>query len=1126
MGKANKKYELFTLREDTVGQSGHWNSTNTSPYSGVNASIQESNTSTKAEPTSIPSPFARMELARTAFAIAAKTMNEGKKWNDIPARYKKIVSDCLDVAEIFFNYELFKQYVRIIKWDPKNDLNDMSKTEFGKTIAKFMESDKVSYHFDRVGCIYFLDYIGDNRPNKTGLNIIGATSPITMFFSIDNDLSYVSQKINFNQDKPFDDEFNPLENRDTEFIKYMNLIRKQYDSNSDVINSKGKFAIDFKELNDYIDVACNFVNDASGINGSYNFKNIDAGNNDFVKVLEFPLGCQSVQSPTQSDFEIASSTELAQKYLPLVLPTQSSNGYDKCRYINDSYLWGTNNKAPFSDKETWTKRTLPSSSVKHPYLTVNDFFTDSIIKMPYELNSDNYFNGNLTNNSDVKNSYLLPLKPLIFEFFTVDEIMKMTGMTANGSVVVATLNIPIRNYTGKATNSFIRYEKKYQINSNIELNIGCTKEAKFGFGIFPLERTRDVNVSDYRIALFDSVGNTSLEFFYSVSKDSIGNRVSRKHREYSKNSCGVETYVVEKKFFDRVAVSTCGEIGYIIPKFKNREGNRIFKFAVDFGTTNTHIAYRIENIQDTREFNMNSPQMVKLHKSYEKDRDIQSAFIDCFVPDSIGGPNDRYKFPMRSAFAEDKNIDYNKIQYTLADGNIPFRYEEIGTIPYLDIKTEEELKWTAQPERLSLYIRNIAYMLRNKVIMESGQLNKTEIIWFYPASMSAGQRNNLSDTWGKAYNDFFDPNYSNQPDSRVSSMSESVAPYCYFREKEGAVGTVTTIDIGGGTTDVYISEGDDLNGYVASFRFASNAVFGDGYNNSIGNNGFVQKYYPIFREQLSKLCNNNNDLTSALNTIYEKGKSTDVISFFFSLASTENPGLNLINKLKEDLRYKYVFVFFYTAILYHIATSMKAKGIGMPNTVAFSGNGSKTLQILSNNNAVLCDFVKRIFESIYGKKYPNNVKFLLKYNNSNPKEATSLGGLTANMKQISAKPKGLVLLGSDESTFVSEETFDSISDKTKDEIIKSVEKFIHFVSDMNKDNFFGENFNIDVAIIKKVENVCNQNLKEYLDLGIDKIKKLLDSDPTRTNNINESLFFYPIVGMLNNLVQELYNMDN
>ena len=63
-------------------------------------------------------------------------------------------------------------------------------------MKRFMQSDS-NYNFAKMSAIYLLNYKGDNRPNKSGLNIIGATSPITMFFSVGNDLSYVGKNIHF-----------------------------------------------------------------------------------------------------------------------------------------------------------------------------------------------------------------------------------------------------------------------------------------------------------------------------------------------------------------------------------------------------------------------------------------------------------------------------------------------------------------------------------------------------------------------------------------------------------------------------------------------------------------------------------------------------------------------------------------------------------------------------------------------------------------------------------------------------------------------------------------------------------------------------------------------------------------
>ena len=1103
---ATKTYEILTLRKDEAGQAGHWQKKPDSPYG--KDSIQESNSSSITEPTSIPSPFARMELARTAFGIAAAA----SKWEDIPKRYQKIVSDCLDVAEIFFNFPMYSKFVEIIKWDKANlSKYPLKDTELGKAMNKFMQGDNGTYHFDRMDAIYLLNYIGENKPNKTGLNIIGATSPVTMFFSLDNDLSFVSEHIYFtNGDKPFDSEFNPLEKRDLNFIQYMGGISQRYDSSQGGI---GAFARDFKALHDYIKTACNRVEKSLDTTATYKPIAVSGKDSDYVNVLGFDIEHQDAKTPQQSDFEIK-STLVTTRRLPLVLPTTDGNVYQGCAYIDADDLWDNTKQAPSRDDNPVDTRILPGTNIKYPYLTVSDFFEDTIIKMPYKLNRDAYFNGNINEEKD-ECSFLLPLTPTFFKYFTTDDLRKMMEMTVSDSVVKITLQIPIQNYSGKAKKPHIAYTKTYQSNSNREYNIGNTQLAEFGLGVSPLVRTRDAGVADYRIALFDKVGISDIKFF-NREKELEG--VQQKDRRKFGDVCGVKTFVIEKQNFDRIDVSVGGNHGYIIPLFRTEEGSKKFRFAVDFGTTNTHIAYSIDNERGSSPLD-SKPQIARLHENYKADKDIIAAFEDNYLPTDTS--TTKLAFPIRSAFAESRPINYNNPTYTLSDGNIPFRYEKVGYVEYLDIQTGENLKWSANKDRIRLYIRNIAFILHNKVLLENGNLKAVQIRWFYPASMSTFVRNMMEEAWKEAYRDYFDSAYNVSDNERLTSMSESIAPYCYYINKGAALGIVTTIDIGGGTTDVYISTGNNNDGLLLSFRFASDAIFGDGYNNNINNNGFVKKYRPIFEDALQ----NEETLKTAMMNIAQKGNSSELVSFFFSLASLNKPGLDFMKRLVEDQKFKYVFLVFYSAIIYHVACTMKAKGIDMPQTVAFSGNGSKTLQVISPNHNVQEEFVKNIFESVYAKEYPKNQSFSLKFDKERPKEATANGGLEAKAEQVAAKPEWVVLLGTDDSTFVTTETYDGIDQSQKDAIIDSVEKFIKFIPSLNRNNTFGDKYNLDVSILEKILGACRRDLPNYLDLGIKKVERLLAEDKSQTKNVTESLFFFPLVGMLNNLAKEIYAID-
>ena len=136
---------------------------------------------------------------------------------------------------------------------------------------------------------------------------------------------------------------------------------------------------------------------------------------------------------------------------------------------------------------------------------------------------------------------------------------------------------------------------------------------------------------------------------------------------------------------------------------------------------------------------------------------------------------------------------------------------------------------------------------------------------------------------------------------------------------------------------------------LSSFRFAANSIFGDGYNFASETNGFVN----AFKGDVLNILNSNEgmaDIKAAFETIQNRYNSNDVIAFFFSLSMNKtirdkNVPIDFLSMLSSNDKYKYVFIVFYGAILYYVANMMKAKGIALPQTLAFSGNGSKTLNV-------------------------------------------------------------------------------------------------------------------------------------------------------------------------------------
>lgn len=1095
---------------------------------------------TKKEITSIPSPFARIDLVKEAFAAIVDDPTfdlDGKieKNTRKATIYHKMVSDSLDVGELFFNSDKLKDKIQILIWDKTEDLNALINSSnpahkaLGKTLEMYLLQDSnidpgkdaKMYNFNKLNCIYLLNYIGKDKPAK--MNIIGATSPCTLFFSSANNLDYVSKNISFDgQDRPFDNDYRPLYKRDIEFIKYLWAFKNSYPD----------FAQDFRSFYQYLDKTYQRLPfetqqildaiDENDINEYESIKVVSSEN--CVEILGHPLHVRPSQEFISSDFEI--DTKIYKGKKPLVLPIGSGQTYSSLIYTQSE--WGQYNKAPIFDNAIWEERTLPIVGGEYPYLTISDFLEDTIVRMPYRLNDKFYFDGNLPSSEKAnKASYLLPLSNLFFDFFSVSELMgmvhgdkKMIEMRENAGGISVKLRIPIK---GKGNTKYIEYQRFYFENNSPDLdsNNGALVQKKIGIGVFPAVKFKESEKPHYRIALFDKVGNTSLSCYNNTV---LANEKAKVVRREKDEICSVETYVVDKHI-DRIVAKTGENKGVIIPILKCKSGTAKFTFAVDFGTTNTHIEYSKDGAP-SKAFDITSEekQMQRMHLDYLMDRgDIGYAFDDNFIPDAIGH-NQLYKFPIRTAFAEWNKIDYTKPIYTLASGNIPFRYEKAETPLQNNIKTE--LKWsTKKKEQVKLFLENIFMLLRNKVLLNGGSLSATKIVWFYPASMTEAQCNNFKTIWHSLYKEYFGDDLSN-----IITMSESVAPYSFYTKKQGAKANVVTIDVGGGTTDVYVVENRDPK-LLSSFRFASNAIFGDGYNWDADNNGFVS----IFRDEIvdSLMSNGLSDLQKAFESIENSKISGDITAFFFALSQNQQvkdkniPSLDFLEKLSDNKQLKYVFIFFYSAIIYYVAQLMKAKGLEMPLTIAFSGNGSKTLRVLSSDKPTLAKFAKLIFENVYGEKYDINNDLVVIYDDESPKEATCKGGILEPITQDFDSIDNLkcALLGIDAMTLTDKQPLSSVNKETMEKLVAETERFVDFVFALHKNNdsFFTKKFSADARIAENIKNICRKNLMEYAKLGLDCRKEELKSWGA-DEKIEETLFFLPLVGMLNNLAREISNI--
>ena len=1076
--------------------------------------------SVKKEITSIPSPFARIDLVKNAYS---EVVRSGDLHGD--TIFHKMVSDSLDVAQIFFNLPKLSDRIKVIVWNVKQEIENLKHSSsegqkrVGETLDLFLEQDKDTYNFDKLESIYLLHYIG--RYRQTQLDIIGATSPSTLFFCSANDFSYISDDIRFGKDKVFDSQLTSLDQRDEQFIIFYFAFQKAYPN----------FARLFPELNGYLDLVYK-----NGLTPDQKDKVDDLTSNSINDYPELVVSPNKVeingvvyrQCPenvnVKSGFEIKTSIANDDK-LPLVLPTESGTIYTNIYYISD--YWESTNKAPFKDSKPIDERRLPKANEIYPYLTVGDFLEDVLIRVPNVNTADDAFFGKFIQDSSFR--YLLPLKDTFFHYFTTQELQGKVGgqpMIELKEVlddnVKVTLRIPIQG------NRFIEYTRQYIENGEIrpEQNKGALIERSFSIGLFSninYENVRDAYYRTYIMSEFDDKESYKLLFKKGENAINIADPVIRNSDDNRYFS--YKTYIIDQQFFDSIRVCCDDFSGVLVPIMKRKTGTDQFTFAIDFGTTNSHIEYSV-NQGASEPFNMSlQDTMLKLWGYVE----TQAKYIFGYdvLPESIG-EDSLYKFPMRTALCIASTTNWNKAVFSLGHTNIPFPYEKKRGYAYDRVLTD--LKWSNDSnntKRIKSYIESLFIMLRTKVLVSNGSLSQTKIVWFYPISMVENRYNSFSDVWNKAYEKYFGGDKRN-----IIPMTESVAPYEHYRNAESNVGNIVTIDIGGGTTDIVLAKDGNVNN-ITSFHFAADSIFGDPYISNHSSNS-VNRLLEQYENTIKAVLEDNSlsDLLEILEQHKKSRISSNIASFYFSLKDNNDivdkklsDNVDFNNMLLLDSNYKIVFIIFYAAIIYHLAKIMKAKSLEMPRHIAFSGNGSKVIRILTTSDSTLEKFTKKIFERIYDAEYPSDGLTILQ-NENNPKEVTCKGGLSnpiyqeyeamASMKMVYKAVQG------NGTAFVDGDTYASINDAYIQKTVDEAKSFVNFVVDLNREFSYKNNFDSSEVSLEIAKSECLRDLVTFTKNGLDiKRQEVSDNDV-----IEETMFFYPLRGMLNALISAIYKKNN
>lgn len=411
----------YTISLSRLTDGEDWYSQNT-PYgkSEINAINDGQGGNRPLLQASIPSPFARIDLVRTAFSRLSDNDDLSGELND-----QRLVSACFDIGQLFFYFDNFKNRLELIEWEQEASINALLESDseghqdLGNALKLYLEQDKGT-NFHRLKSFFIL------RDKKESV-ILGGTSSSTLFFNTPENLSNLQYNFgNYRLFQSDEEKLCPLHLRkDPSYQKFWYGFLQQ----------RG-FANNFPEVHEYLVKSLRLLYkkdnelwqqigaDAENLKkDTYDalFENLG-----FVNVLGFRIkkAKPDVTLLATSDFILPSKKyQRLHPGEPIPMVLQSTYRGD-LRYTRDP--WDKNQEVAPYVEENWreNKRKLPGQAENYPYLTISDLLEPYIIRLVYPINLSQFYEYEFDprHPENRKMSYLLPLTPTFFEFFDVSDL--------------------------------------------------------------------------------------------------------------------------------------------------------------------------------------------------------------------------------------------------------------------------------------------------------------------------------------------------------------------------------------------------------------------------------------------------------------------------------------------------------------------------------------------------------------------------------------------------------------------------------------------------------------------------------------------------------------------------------
>lgn len=728
---------------------------------------------------------------------------------------------------------------------------------------------------------------------------------------------------------------------------------------------------------------------------------------------------------------------------------------------------------------------------------------------------------------------------------------------------------------------FFRYPKEYITNKLETYNVILAYKFSGSVPENALE-LKFYRIADNRLELIpenDALDKQALREFF------VDRRIRTDEKSAGNNNHRTVHYTVYGTNFDYIEVisnAPKSASGLVKPLFQsiNEAENDDITFAVDFGTTSTHVACKggapFQTKPGSMVFLHGNPDSTNVHPVYryenykpsqdvdgieDKIKDLVDYIQNEFVPTCFDGAV--YKFPMRTAVSckSDCKTDPNLILFGQA--NMASTYEK--ETPRGGNSFIPNIKWVESEINLtSAYIRQIVKMCVNKAIAEGYKKSSINFVRFYP--LSIGETiHDIEDAWKDACSQ-----YDINPETAVYTYSESLAPY--YADVPEKARCAVSIDIGGGSVDFAVFS-DGSPDFASSIRFGCDVLW-----SSFEKTNVTQENNPVFLDFVDKMLNSARRAEMAgdpetirvllgmlgytsdskepyltARRVESKYASEDVINFWLG-----NDAFNFARESKLRKDYKPAFITHLYAILYHIAQAMKSEEKILPNALIFSGNGSKYIDYIG------VEVVKQVAGAAFALVYANDAReaediaaansgITISHDQTEEgfnydqfvsnlivkvptdalpgKEKTAVGGLKIRRDGMNLiEPSKKVYYGellSDHSTYITKAKKDLVTIDPASNLPRLNEEFVMSICS-NIDNMqtglrnLFDNLQLSAYYVGIDTEECRTTLKQNLETNHD--KTILGAATEK--NIQSTLFFVPVRKILFGIEERVRNLTN